>query len=197
MLARLRHTTGRATALVSVRREGKRWLQLPAVAWQRGGYSHRMSPRVTWVWRRSRRRRPRGRTTLLRGPRTSQPPSPFCRNYLPSLRSLPGSLARNLAEQRSAPNSTTPRYGSPAPSTCLAREALLLRQLRYSTGQRAPACFYTPYRAYLAAAGTRTYAPPPRSPGEHHQQQHHRGTPVRSDSTTSHFSSHRSHPGKE
>ena len=139
-------------------------MQLPAVAWQWGGYSHRMSPRVTWVWRRSRRRRPRGRTTLLRGPRTSQPPSPFCRNYLPSLRSLPGSLARNLAEQRSAPNSTTPRYGSPAPSTCLAREALLLRQLRYSTGQRAPACFYTPYRAYLAAAGTRTYAPPPPQP---------------------------------
>ena len=47
---------------------------------------------------------------------------------------------------------------------CLAREALLLRQLRYSTGQRAPACFYTPYRAYLAAAGTRTYAPPPPQP---------------------------------
>ena len=33
--------------------------------------------------------------------------------------------------------------------------------LRYSAHQRAPACFYTSYSVYLAAAGTRNYAPPP------------------------------------
>ena len=40
-------------------------------------------------------------------------------NRLPSLRSLPGSLAPNLAEQRSAPNPIT--YGSPASDVDLAR----------------------------------------------------------------------------
>eukprot|EP01043_Picozoa_sp_COSAG02_P070694 COSAG02_NODE_12625_length_1517_cov_5.677010_1_plen_117_part_00 len=36
--------------------------------------------------------------------------------------------------------------------------------LRYSARQRAPSCFYTSYSVYLAAAGTRTYAPPPPQP---------------------------------
>ena len=38
------------------------------------------------------------------------------------------------------------------------------RLLRYSTGQRAPACFYTSYRVYLAGAGNPSYAPPPPQP---------------------------------
>ena len=40
--------------------------------------------------------------------------------------------------------------------------------LPYSTGQRAPACFYTPYVVYLVAAATPSYPPPaprPHSPG--------------------------------
>ena len=36
--------------------------------------------------------------------------------------------------------------------------------LRYSAGQRAPACFYASYSVYLAATGTPSYAPPPPQP---------------------------------
>ena len=85
-----------------------------------------------------------------------------------ALKSLASKASSKAARTSYVESRRSQRYASPAPSTCLAREALLLRQLRYSTGQRAPACFYTPYRAYLAAAGTRTYAPPPPQP---------RGTP--------------------
>ena len=46
-----------------------------------------------------------------------------------------GGWAPNLAEQRSAPNSTTPCYASPATSTWLAREALLLQLLGCRTAQ--------------------------------------------------------------
>ena len=61
--------------------------------------------------------------------------------------------------------------------------------LRYSARQRAPACFYTSYSAYLAAAGT--YAPPPPQPRgapSAAPSSVRRSPPVRSDSAQPPFS---------
>ena len=59
--------------------------------------------------------------------RQAKPNHLLFRNHLPALRSLSGSLPTNQAAQRSAPSSTTPRYGAPPTSSWLAREAGLLR----------------------------------------------------------------------
>ena len=71
------------------------------------------------------------------------------------------------------------RYGSPATSTWLAREALLLLQLLYSTGQRAPVGFYTTYRVYLTAASTLAMHLRPRSPAAPSPSDHRHAPGVR------------------
>ena len=67
---------------------------------------------------------------------------------------------------------------APATSTWLAREALLLRQLRYRTTQYTSTYLSTSHRYRLAAAGTPSYAPPPPQPPGRHQHHHHDDTPV-------------------
>ena len=72
------------------------------------------------------------------------------------------------------PTSTLVAFHDDAPAAPRGRGLL-----RYSAGQRAPACFCTSYRICLGAAGAPSYPRPPRSPTEHHQQHHHRTSEVR------------------
>ena len=92
-------------------------VQLPVVGRQRGGYSHQPADSSHSPWRSCRRRA--SARTVHHG--VNAPAKHDERQFRtkPHLaRRLPGSLAPNLAEQRSAPNFATPRYASWATSSC-------------------------------------------------------------------------------
>eukprot|EP01044_Picomonas_judraskeda_P004790 COSAG03_NODE_429_length_7977_cov_3.949606_13_plen_136_part_00 len=86
-------------------------LQLPAVGRQRGGYSHQMSPGGSQTGKIPPSSAKKGEPPCFEEHSQASPHRLFYRNRLPSLRSLPGSVAANQAAHHSAPTSAMTRRG--------------------------------------------------------------------------------------
>ena len=100
-------------------------LQLPAVGRQRGGYSHQMSPGGSQTGKIPPSSAKEGEPPCFEEHPQASPHHLFYRNCLPSLRSLPGSVAANQAAQQSGAREGCRRLAIRQPSRAPADSAAL------------------------------------------------------------------------